>query len=189
MAISRGRPINDKNRFLNRIGYSTLVRKGLPLGTMARRCFVGLSSTRRRPGARSFGALRLLFTGKMIDGLGAPSSLAQRLPQKASDQKGNRRPQGQSPRAVDFFRSFLPRTTQGPRETLFLCHRRSDRKRPRIPHPDVARQIRKNPDLVIQVKASAQVSIKSSTPRSQMQNVMLFQHPANAFASVTSGEP
>jgi hypothetical protein len=74
LAISRGRPINDKNRFLNRVGYSTLVRRGLPFGTMACRCFVGLSSTRRRPGARSFGALRLLFTGKMIDGLGAPSS-------------------------------------------------------------------------------------------------------------------
>ena len=44
LAISRRRPINDKNRFLNRVGYSTLVRRGLPFGTMACRCFVGLGS-------------------------------------------------------------------------------------------------------------------------------------------------
>ena len=72
---------------------------------------------------------------------------AQRLP---VTKKGIDDRRAAYPERLTFFRSFLPRTTRGPRETLFLCHRRSDRKGPRIPHPDVAQQIRKNPDLVIQ---------------------------------------
>ena len=165
LTISRGHPINDKNRFLNRDGYSTLVRRGLPFGTMRADASWGWVRPQATTGAKFWSTTAFIYWENDRWTRSAIEFQAQRLPQKASDQKGNRRPQGQSPRAVDFFRSFLPRTTQGPRETLFLCHRRSDRKRPRIPHPDVAQQIRKNPDLVIQVKASAQVSIKSSTPR------------------------
>ena len=83
------------------------------------------------------------------------------------------------PRISRAVRSTCPRLSKARWKTLFLCHRRGDRDCGRIPHPDIAQQMLFN--------ASQSGSIKSSKPRTQMQNVMLFQHPAKALLSTISG--
>ena len=53
------------------------------------------------------------------------------------------------PRIARTVRSTSPRLSKGRGKSFSSCHRLGDRKTCRIPHSDVAQQIRKNSDLVM----------------------------------------